>query len=133
MIIIPPEHPIVQRGILDHLNSEKRDKLTTSILSDFDGTIYKLCRGSPGDPSITTLITLSMRAAGYKSVAESLGEDFLQNTCYAPYLQETEVWGDVQFDVTITADVSTIDATDDGYAKFASEWARLKRNVLGYP
>ena len=73
MIIIPPEHPIVQKSILEQLNSPARDKLTTAILSDFDGTIYKLCRGSPGDPSITNLVTLSMRLHGYAGLAESIG------------------------------------------------------------
>ena len=143
MLLIPPESKVVYKTIFEHLQScaagsdstspNRANILTTSILSDFDGTIYKLSRGSVEDPTIKGMVTLSATLQGFEAVANALGPDFLQETCYAPFIQPPENFGGIQFHVTLTASVDAVDAADDGYHKFAYEWACIKRNIIGRP
>jgi len=131
MIIIPPDHAVIKDSIEKHLASKKKDVITVSWITDFDGTVYKLQSGTPEDPENRSWLCMSIQLAGFEGIA-STNPEFMQQTCYAPYLRATEVnEGGRTFHATIAANLDTL---EEGCAKqIAYDWACLKRNILGFP
>ena len=91
MIIVPPDHAVIRESIVKHLASKKRDYIDVSYVTDFDGTVYKLSSGSPEDPDNKDMLCMSIQVVGFDEIVASMGgPEFLQDTCYAKYLRETE-------------------------------------------
>ena len=108
MIILPPDHTVIREAITKHLASKKRDVIDVSWITDFDGTVYKLQSGSPEEPENRALLCMSIQLAGYDEIADA-HPDFLQKTCYAPYLRETEAGdGSRTFCATLMVDLDTL-------------------------
>ena len=115
MIIVPPDHAVIRESIVKHLASKKRDYIDVSYVTDFDGTVYKLSSGSPEDPDNKDMLCMSIQVVGFDEIVASMGgPEFLQDTCYAKYLRETEKGdGTRTFNVTVLANVSEL--TEDAY------------------
>ena len=102
------------------VGSKKRDVIDVSWITDFDGTVYKLQSGSPEEPDNRALLCMSIQLAGFEDI-NSASSGFLQQTCYAPYLRDTEAGdGTREFSATFLANVEEMDAGQHGVSFLAS-------------
>ena len=51
--------------------SKKRDEITVSWVTDFDGTMYKLQSGNPEDSKASNLLCMSVKLEGYSEIAKA--------------------------------------------------------------
>eukprot|EP01047_Picozoa_sp_COSAG01_P046399 COSAG01_NODE_4352_length_5113_cov_1.836059_4_plen_218_part_00 len=96
--------------------SKKRNVIAEEWIADFDGTVYKLQSGAPeesADGKNKDLLCLSIQVTGFAGVA-SATPDFLAQTCFAPYVRETEATKDRAFNCTLQANIAELAEEDYG-------------------
>lgn len=134
MIIIPPDHCVIRESIEKQIASKKRDEITVSWVTDFDGTMYKLQSGNPEDSKASNLLCMSVKLEGYSEIAKAMGDDFIKEI-FGDQVRELEIDDGtfkVRFDATLQVDLDTI-TTEEAGKKLAYDWACFKRTVLSFP